>query len=92
MNIGKSFLIAGNDPALFPSANTRCSAEIYDTGFFNVVQPCEGQHVSIRLETIDYSSNGKWYSIAELRLYQVPNLLIELEKSVSISAPEPSSS
>ena len=83
--MGTSFVHAGPDSALASATNTKCSDEIYDTGFYDVAQACEGQYVGIRQTAKGASQHGNWYTVSELRLYQVPNLMMVL--SVKISAP-----
>ena len=74
--LGKSHIWVGNDISAYSALLIKCSGEIFDTGFFEMAQPCTGMQFVIRRD--GYSWRGPsdiHYQLNELRLYQTPNLL-----------------
>ena len=75
-SLGKSHIWVGNDSAAYSTLLTKCSGDIFDTGFFEMAQPCTGMYFVIRREGLSfYGAPDPWYQINELRLYQTPNLI-----------------
>ena len=65
-----------------------CSDDFFDTGFQKLYGDCKGNNFILRRPQRP-SSNANKFHMPELRLYQTPNLIQELEGAVLISAPAP---
>ena len=87
--MGKSAIYVGNDTTHLSTNLKECTADFYDTGFIDFTEPCEGDVVALRRSGFALDGSTYTYNAAELRLYQVPNLLLKLEEMVSITAPDP---
>ena len=75
LNLGSSAIFIGEDTAYLSSSLTKCSSDFFDTSFHNFASPCTGKIVSIRRSGLP-SNKQMDYAISQVRLYQVPNLLM----------------
>ena len=73
--LGKSHIWAGDDISAYSALLTKCSGDIFDTGFFEMAQPCTGMQFVIRRHGYSWWGSDISYQLNELRLYQTPNLL-----------------
>ena len=74
--IGTTEIRLGNDSAAYNIVNSVIWAALYDGGFFPIGTNYNGQYLTIRRVHKPLSDN--WYTLNEVRVYQVPNLLQEL--------------
>ena len=66
--MGKSNIWVGEDVTPYSTSLKKCSADMFDTGFYPMSQPCSGSRVVIRRD--GQSLNGDtWFNIMGLRLY-----------------------
>ena len=92
--MGTNHIWVGDVDLPFSESLTRCSAPFYDTGFQKmtdgITDGCTGKVLVIRRDGPPSTGEGN-FTRQELRLYQTPNLLQELESAgvVTISAPAP---
>ena len=81
LQLGQSYIYIGDDGAEYSATNPRCSQPIFDTGFYKLTSPTKGRYISIRKD--GPNSLGNYIlSLYEFRVYQTPNLLIELQGQV----------
>ena len=52
--LGKSHIWVGDDNLAYSTLLMKCSGDIYDTGFFEMAQPCTGKYFVIRREGPSY--------------------------------------
>ena len=89
--LGPSQLYAGTDNTPLSMSLTKCTNDIFDTGFYISTAPnCSGTRFKImRAERRFYTGGSdERYIINELRLYQTPNLLQVID-DIKITAPPP---
>ena len=84
---------AGEDTTPMSTSLTKCTNDIFDTGFYQSTVPCTGSTIAFRRDGYSTETSYKTViTVTELRLYQTPNLLTTYEGTVTISAPAPSDS
>ena len=84
----KFALYSSDEGSLYTPTNARCSDFFYDTGFYMVTSTCTGKYFVLRRENNGSRSGENNYPLRfnELRLYQSPNLLIELKGTATIES------
>ena len=89
--LGPSQLYAGTDDTPISMSLTKCTNDIFDSGFYiSTVPSCSGTRFKIMRAERRFYTGGpdERYIINELRLYQTPNLLQVID-DINITAPPP---
>ena len=87
--LGTSYLWVGDDPTPWSNSLTIATIEpINEGGFINLDRPIKGRYVVLRRDGPGISNN--WYTVSEIRVYSVTNLLNY--GATILSAPESTTS
>ena len=81
--------MVGNATSYLSNGLLTCYKGVHATGFFKLPVQCTGRRVALRkvFQPLEHVEDPEHFSVAELRLYQSPNLIHLFRGIVTIDAP-----